>query len=184
MSILINIEDLLSCKIVEGPRIEFKEGWNPITIMRTVCAFANDFENEGSGYIVLGVAEENGKPIRPIKGFDINTFESIQKEMIGYANLIQPTYFPRLSIEDIDEKQVLVIWVTAGTNRPYKVPDDVTAKHKVYNYRIRQYSSSIIPKDEQEIELIQLTAKIPFDDRVNSFVSVNELSKSLMRNHL
>ncbi len=43
MSILINIEDLLSCKIVEGPRIEFKEGWNPIAIMRTVCAFANDF---------------------------------------------------------------------------------------------------------------------------------------------
>ena len=184
MSILINIEDLLSCKIVEGPRIEFKEGWNPIAIMRTVCAFANDFENEGSGYIVVGVAEENGKPIRPVKGFDVNTFESVQKEMIGYANLIQPTYFPRLSIEDIDDKQVLVIWVTAGTNRPYKVPDDVTAKHKVYNYRIRQYSSSIIPKDEQELELIQLTAKIPFDDRVNTFVSVNELNKSLMRNHL
>ena len=184
MSILINIEDLLSCKIVEGPRIEFKEGWNPIAIMRTVCAFANDFENEGSGYIVVGVAEENGKPIRPVKGFDVNTFESIQKEMIGYANLIQPTYFPRLSMEDIDDKQVLVIWVTAGTNRPYKVPDDVTAKHKVYNYRIRQYSSSIIPKDDQELELIQLTAKIPFDDRVNTFVSVNELNKSLMRNHL
>ncbi len=77
--------------------------------MRTVCAFANDFENEGSGYIVVGVAEENGKPIRPVKGFDVNTFESIQKEMIGYANLIQPTYFPRLSMEDIDDKQVLVI---------------------------------------------------------------------------
>ncbi len=184
MSILINIEDLLSCKIVEGPRIEFKEGWNPILIMRSVCAFANDFENEGSGYIIVGVSEENGKPERPVKGFDVDTFENIQKEMIGYANLIQPTYFPRLSIEDVDSKQVLVIWVTAGTNRPYKIPDDVTAKHKVYNYRIRQYSSSIIPKDDQKLELIQLTAKIPFDDRVNSLVSINELSKSLMRNHL
>jgi ATP-dependent DNA helicase RecG len=29
MSILINIEDLLSGKIVEGTRIEFKQGWNP-----------------------------------------------------------------------------------------------------------------------------------------------------------
>lgn len=51
MSILINIEDLLSGQLVEGTRMEFKKGWNPKSIMRSVCAFANDFENEGSGYI-------------------------------------------------------------------------------------------------------------------------------------
>jgi ATP-dependent DNA helicase RecG len=51
MSLPINIKDLLSGKIVEGERMEFKEGWNPITIMRTICAFANDFENVGkNGY--------------------------------------------------------------------------------------------------------------------------------------
>jgi len=174
----------LSGNIVEGPRVEYKEGWNPTAIMRTVCAFANDFENEGSGYIIIGVSEKDGNPIRPVKGIDKNIFEGIQKEMIRYGNFMQPTYFPRLSLEEVDQKHLIVIWVTAGTNRPYKVPDDITSKNKVYNYRIRQYSSSIIPKDEQEIELIQLTAKIPFDDRVNSFVNINELSKTLMRNHL
>ena len=66
MSILISIEKLLSGNFVEGTRMEFKEGWNPKTIMRSVCAFANDFENEGSGYIIVGVVEENGKPVRPV----------------------------------------------------------------------------------------------------------------------
>ncbi|MEA3445839.1 MAG: AAA family ATPase, partial [Bacteroidota bacterium] len=62
MSILVSIENLLSGKYVEGTRMEFKEGWNPKTIMRSVCAFANDFENEGSGYII-SVAEENGSEV-------------------------------------------------------------------------------------------------------------------------
>ena len=184
MSLLINIEDLLSGEIVEGNRMEFKEGWNPTPILRTICAFANDFENEGSGYVIVGVAEENGKPIRPVKGFNPDDFETVQKEMIGYCNQIQPTYFPTLSLEEIDGKHVLAIWVSAGTNRPYKVPDDVLSKTKIYHYRIRQYSSTIIPNQEQELELIQLTAKIPFDDRVNQQAEVSDLSFALMREHL
>jgi ATP-dependent DNA helicase RecG len=184
MSIPINIEDLLSGKIVEGTRMEFKQGWNPTPIMRTICAFANDFEDEGSGYVIVGVEENNGNPIRPVLGFDPNNLEQVEKDLLGYCNLIQPSYFPRLSLEEVDGKHVLVIWVPAGANRPYKVPDDVLARHRTLNYRIRFRSSSVIPNAEQETELIQLTAKIPFDDRVNTFASVTDLSKSLMREHL
>ncbi|MBU0489717.1 MAG: putative DNA binding domain-containing protein [Bacteroidetes bacterium] len=184
MSILINIEDLLSGKVVEGTRVEFKVGWNPPPIMRSVCAFANDFENEGSGYIIIGVKEKSGKPIRPVVGFDPNLLEKVEKELIGYCNLIKPSFFPRLSMETVDGKHILVIWVPAGSNRPYKVPDDVTAKNKTFNYRIRYRSNSIVPNEEQETELIQLTAKIPFDDRLNTFASVDDLSYIIMREHL
>jgi ATP-dependent DNA helicase RecG len=185
MSILVGIEDLLSGELVEGTRMEFKEGWNPKSIMRTVCAFANDFENEGSGYIVVGVHEGNGKPLRPVLGFDENKYEAIQKEMIGFCNLIEPPYLPRLSLEEIDEKHVLVIWAPAGNSRPYKVPDDILSKkNKTLNYRIRQFSSSVIPTKEQEMELVQLTAQTPFDDRVSTFAKVSEMSFPLMREHL
>jgi ATP-dependent DNA helicase RecG len=184
MSILISIENLLSGNFVEGSRMEFKEGWNPTSIMRSVCAFANDFENEGSGYIIIGVSEMDGKALRPVNGFNADRFDKIQKELIAYCNLISPSYVPRLSLEEINSKQVLVIWAPAGSNRPYKVPDDILAKHKTYNYRIRQFSSSVVPNAEQEAELIQLTAKIPFDDRVNTHASVNELDFGLMREHL
>ena len=43
----INLADLLRQRTVEGERIEYKAGWNPDPIIRTVCAFANDFENLG-----------------------------------------------------------------------------------------------------------------------------------------
>ena len=146
MPIPINIEQLLGPTSIEGTRIEYKEGWNPNAIYRTICAFANDFDNSGGGYIIVGVQEKNGIPVRPVKGLRLEEIEPIEKDMIGFNNLMQPAYFPLVSIEDIDNKKVLVIWIPGGTNRPYKVPDEITAKQKRYNYYIRYNSSSIIAK--------------------------------------
>ena len=42
MAIPITIEKLLNDNIVEWARIEFKEGWNPDTTLKTISAFAND----------------------------------------------------------------------------------------------------------------------------------------------
>lgn len=70
MALHINIEDLLSGKAVESNRLDYKEGWNPDAIYRTICAFANDFEDTGGGYIVVGVKEENGHAMRPVIGID------------------------------------------------------------------------------------------------------------------
>ena len=60
----INLQDLLRQRTVEGERIEYKAGWNPDAILRTLCAFANDFENLGGGYVVIGQdCDANGQPI-------------------------------------------------------------------------------------------------------------------------
>ena len=56
MRLPINIEKLLGGRAVEGDRIEYKTGWNPDAIYRSVCAFANDFDETGGGYIVVGVS--------------------------------------------------------------------------------------------------------------------------------
>jgi len=57
MALPINIEDLLGGMVVEGNRVEYKKGWNPDPIYRTICAFANDFEDTCGGYVVVGVGE-------------------------------------------------------------------------------------------------------------------------------
>ena len=48
MALAINIEDLLNKQKIESNRIEFKKGWNPGSIYRSICAFANDFDDLGS----------------------------------------------------------------------------------------------------------------------------------------
>lgn len=180
----IDIEKLLDGKSVESNRLEFKEGWNPDAIYRSVCAFANDFEDTGGGYIVVGVQEKNGHAVRPVLGIDPNKIESIEKEMVGFNNLIQPYYQPRLFIEEVDGKTILVFKVTAGERRPYKVPDNITAKQKTFNYYIRYNSSSIVPKNEYEEELRGLANRVPFDDRGNPNIKLTDISTALLRDHL
>ena len=67
MELEMDVEDLLNKRKLESDRIEFKTGWNPDDIYHSVCAFANDYNNDGGGYIVVGVEEENGVAKRPVK---------------------------------------------------------------------------------------------------------------------
>lgn len=71
MSLPVNIHELITGKTVESERIEFKKGWNPLEVIQSVCAFANDINNWGGGYIVLGIEEKNGIPILPPYGLEI-----------------------------------------------------------------------------------------------------------------
>ena len=60
----INLTDLLRQRIVEGERMNYKTGWNPDTIIRTVSAFANDLENLDGGYVVIEQdCDANGQPV-------------------------------------------------------------------------------------------------------------------------
>lgn len=184
MKLPINIEELLSGRAVEGNRLEYKTGWNPDAIYRTICAFANDFDETGGGYIIVGVQEENGRALRPVIGINPDQIERIEKDMVGYNNMLLPFYQPRLYIEEIDGKTILIIKVSPGERRPYKVPDRITNKQKNYNYYIRYNSSSIVPKDEYELELINLANRMPFDDRGNDNIQMSDISPLLLHDFL
>ena len=181
----INLNDLLRLRTVEGERVEYKAGWNPDPIIRTLCAFANDFENLGGGYVVIGQdCNADGQPIFPPQGLPARQLDKIQRELLAHCQSIQPPYFPVLSVEAFEGRKLLVLWAPGGQNRPYKAPEAVTAKRKVWRYYIRRYSSTVEAKGEVEQELLSLAAKVPFDDRYNQSARVDDLSKPLMQDFL
>lgn len=61
MKLPTSIENILNENIVENARLELKKKWNPEPILHTICAFANDIDNWGGGYILIGIEEENGR---------------------------------------------------------------------------------------------------------------------------
>lgn len=185
MALPINIEDLLNKRKVEGNRIEFKKGWNPAEIYHSICAFANDFDNLGGGYILVGVEEnEYGIAKRPVPGINIEDVDGILKKMVGYNNMFDPYFLPRSSVEEIDGRQVLVIWAPSGVNRPYAIPVDVTAKEKKMKYYIRSGSSSIVAKGEVLDELRDMANRVPFDERPNPEITMSDISMVLLRDYL
>jgi ATP-dependent DNA helicase RecG len=180
-----HLDDLLRQRTVEGERIEYKAGWNPDPIIRTLCAFANDFENLGGGYVVIGQdCDDNGRPIFPPAGLAENQLDKIQRELLAACQSIQPPYFPALSIHEVEGRKVIVLQAPGGMHRPYKAPASVTAKHKTWHYYIRRYTSTVEAKGEAELELLSLTAQVPWDDRYNQHARVSDLSTPLMLDYL
>lgn len=174
----INLDDLLRQRTVEGERIEYKAGWNPDAITRTVCAFANDFENLGGGYVVMGQdCDGNGEPVFPPIGLVSSQLDKIQRELLAACQLIQPPYFPVLSLEQVEGRALIVLWAPGGQTRPYKAPEAVTANKKTWRYYIRRYSSTVEAKGDTERELMNLAAKIPFDDRYHQDARLDDLPK-------
>jgi len=185
MSLPININDLLHGKPVEWERLEFKAGWNPEAVLHTLCAFANDIHNLGGGYILIGIQEENGRPVLPPVGIDVAQIDAIQKELLHLGfNAIAPYYHPIAVPVEIEGRHVLVLWALGGPTRPYKAKISLGKDSKDYAYYIRKGSSTIRAKGADETELMSLAATIPHDDRVNQQAKVENLSRELMQEYL
>lgn len=183
MAIPININDLIDCRVVESNRVEFKSDWNPTPIIHSICAFANDIDNVGGGYIVVGVEENDGTPVLPVKGIPQERVDGILKELIGLCHMIEPLYYPVVEPVLFQGKYIIVIWVSGGHGRPYKAAKDVHDKSTKLYY-IRKFSSTIVASTEEEKELFYISTDIPFDDRPNLAADVSDLDIGLMRSHL
>jgi ATP-dependent DNA helicase RecG len=181
----INIDDLLHCRGVESARIEFKASWDTKTtgsqVLKTICAFANDLQNLNGGYIIIGVAEENGCAVMPPKGITPEESDSIQKWVRGNCNRIDPEYQPVFSPEVVDEKLILVLWVPGSDVRPHSAPDEKGGK----KYFVRIGSETVdAAKNGVLQELLQLTARVPFDDRRANQAQIEDLRESKVREFL
>ncbi|STZ76534.1 Fic family protein [Bergeriella denitrificans] len=181
----INIDDLLHKRRVESERIEYKADWNREDVLHTLCAFANDFHNLGGGYMVVGVAEENGMPILPPVGLSPEKIDNIQKELLQLEkNAITPAYHTLTEVYEIEGKSVLVLWAVAGEMRPYKCRVSLGKDKLERAYYIRRNTSTIKATGPDEAELLGLANKIPFDDRYCQSATLDDLEPHLIREFL
>lgn len=185
----INLEDLLHLRGVESPRVEFKASWDEKTtgaqVIRTICAFANDFQNLNGGYIVIGVAERDGAAIMPPKGLAPAEVEAAEKWIRGRCKTIDPEYQPVLSPEVIDGRHILVVWAPGSQVRPHQAPES-TEKGAARRYFIRLGSSTVDvdARPELKTQLFQMTARVPFDDRRALHASVLDIRETKVREFL
>ncbi len=186
MILPINVEDLLHCQGVESARVEFKASWDAKTtgyqVLKTICAFANDLQNLNGGYIVIGVAEEQGRATMPPQGLLPNQIDEIQKWIRGNCKRLDPEYQPIMSPEVVSERQVLVLWVPASDVRPHRAPDGEKGDRK---YFVRLGSESIDAEKSGVLgQLIEQTAKVPFDDRRALQATIQDLREGKVREFL
>ncbi|MBE6523067.1 MAG: AAA family ATPase [Thermoplasmata archaeon] len=183
MAFPIDIQSLIEGRLIEGARLEFKKNWNPERTLHSICAFANDIDDWGGGYIVLGIDDENGNQI---SGIDPSSVDRIQKELINISNLIKPRYYPISDNVRYKDKVLLVIWVPAGMERPYSCPirlnKDGNTKERAYY--IRKASSTVQSGPTEERELFSRASTTPFDDQGNDHAALDDIKTELVSSFL
>lgn len=187
MALPINIADLINRRVVENARVEYKRDWNPEPILHTICAFANDIDNWGGGYIIIGIEEENGMPKLPVVGLEKDSIDKISKDFFQKCNMLEPRYEPVVEHTVYEGADILVLWIPGGEARPYKCPV-VFSKDKSSKagkaYYIRKISNTIRANQREEKELFLLANNIPFDDRANMSAKVDDMRTGLVSDFL
>lgn len=182
MAIPISIQAILDGSVVEDERVELKETWDPQASLKTICAFANDLNNWGGGYIVIGVRETpNGK--KDLLGAPDSRIDTWMKDILNKCKLIQPDYMPISEVVTHKNKHFIVLWCPGGSVRPYSSPRSMGKKSERVRW-VRRLSSTVAPSNEEERELYTLSNNVPFDDRPNHEADLSDLSPILVKAYL
>ncbi len=182
MAIPITMQAILDGSIVEDERVEFKETWDPQASLKTICAFANDLNNWGGGYIVIGVRElsDGSKDLIGVQPVDVDKW---MKDILNKCKLIQPDYMPISEVATYQDKRFIILWCPGGSVRPYSSPKAMGKKTERVRW-IRRLSSTVAPGNEEERELYTLSNNVPFDDRPNHEADLSDLNPIMVRAYL
>lgn len=183
MALPMNLSELLHGQVVEWERLEFKTGWNPESILHSICAFANDLHNWGGGYLIVGVEEQNGRPVLPPVGLNADQIDRIQRELIALCHRLVPYYAPIVQPEVFQGRHILVIWAPGGDTRPYKAPISL-GQRADKAYYVRRNSATCLANEVEERQLIEQAARVPFDDRLQHQAKLQDLSLGLIQGFL
>lgn len=180
MPLPTNIENLLKGSVVEHERIEFKESWDAVASLKTICAFANDMDNWGGGYLVVGVAQEDDGALHPV-GIPVAKVDTWLKDMVNKCKLIRPDYMPVCDVATFEGKTFIVLWCPGGSVRPYSAPTSLAKGTKERVCYIRKMASTVQPSPEDLRELYSLADNVPFDDRPNHAAELADLDITLIK---
>lgn len=179
----IGLGQLLS-GAVESARLELKASWDPKVAgpqaLRALCAFANDLQNLNGGYVIIGVEERAGVAVRPVRGLAETEIDAAQKWIRGHCNKIVPTYMPVFDVPEIDNQKVLVLWAPASDHRPHQAPD----REGDLAYFVKLGSEAVAAKAAVLDQLMQQTARVPFDDRRAFDAHNDDIRISMVREFL
>ena len=104
MRLPINIEELLGGRAVEGDRIEYKTGWNPDAIYRSVCAFAN-----GSPRATIETDEERTYFLIDIPCHPEFMKETLSVELIGVKGGVKEPNVTKDVTKELTERQSFIL---------------------------------------------------------------------------
>lgn len=185
--------EILINQSAECAYIEYKKSSLQLDkILKTICAYGNNYHDNDIQFIFLGVEEandENNKaiPKLPIEGIKKGSLEKCRNEI----NRLRSFLYPKVSFEIIANqfKDVfyLLIAVPRQTGGPFMVSEraekDKKIKLKPGRY-VRIESESRLARVDEEYDLLRKFANYHFSSLTHSDASLDDLNSDYLYEYL
>ena len=187
--------DILEKGSIENDYIEYKKSATfKDKILKTICAFANNYMNREIGLLFIGIEEVNDPktgekaiPKRPIYGIEESLIESTENSLKQLLANIYPKVSYHLITDVVDDRNYIIVAVEPGTSGPYQTSDkaesdkDISLKAGRY---IRVKRDSRLPNFKEEYELLRKFAHDVFSSNLNETATLDDLSYEYMKEYL
>lgn len=187
-------ESLVEQDHVECDYLEYKKSATfKASILKTACAFANNYMNREVGLILVGIEEldeDDGRkavPKRPISGIEdalIETTENVLKSLLAE---VHPKIEYHMTTGHADGRSFIVVAVEPGTAGPYETSEraqrskDIGLKAGRY---IRIGRDTRLPNKREEFELLKKFSGFCFSSELNATATLDDLNYEYMREYL
>ena len=187
--------DIIERGAVENDYIEYKKSASmKDKILKTACAFANNYMNREISLLFIGIEEvdddaagEKAVPVRPITGIDEAKIETIENTLKSLLSHIHPRIEYKLIQDEIDERQYIILAVEPGNDGPYET-DERAEKDKKINLKAGRYirvrRDSRKPNKREEFELLKKFADYHFSSELNDTATLDDLNYEYMKEYL
>lgn len=184
--------DILQNKIAECSNVEYKASANQLDrILKTICAYGNNYYDNDLQYIFIGVEELNTEeekaiPKLPILGISQARIEKDKNTLNSLRSFLHPNVSFELITNEFNRKPYILLVVSRQTGGPFMVSEKAE-KDKKINLKAGRYvrieAESRLARVDEEYDLLRKFANFHFSSISSTDATLDDLSWDLMREY-
>ena len=185
--------EILRNRAAECSYIEYKESEQQLDkILKTICAYGNNYCNNDIQYIFIGVKEENTEndkaiPVLPIKGMPEGHLEKCKNTL----NSLRPFLYPNVRFDLLSNKyegiNYVLLVVQSQAGGPFMVSEKAEKDKRIHlkpGRYVRPETDSRIARVDEEYDLLRKFANYHYSSIATTDATVEDLNQDLLREYL
>lgn len=188
-----NANEILRNRSSECSYIEYKASATQLgKILKTICAYGNNYYDNDIQYIFIGVEELNDDvnkaiPALPILGIEEGALEKSKNVLNSLRSYLYPNVDFEIIANEYENKNYLLIVVPRQTGGPFMVGEKAEKDKKV-NIKPGRYvrieAESKLARIDQEYDLLRKFSNFHFSSLVNEDACIDDLNTDLIREYI
>ena len=185
--------EILRNKTAECSYIEYKASDQQLDkILKTICAFGNNYYNNDIQYLFIGVEEENNQdnkaiPVVPIKGVAEGYIEKSKNVLNSLRSFLYPNVAFEVISNKFDGADYLLVIVVRQTGGPFMVAQKAE-KDKRINLKPGRYvrieADTRLARVDEEYDLLRKFSNFHYSSIVSTVASFDDLDTDLLREYI